>query len=334
MQQARVLMGGDAMVMYKSFRAVANDIAQQRAKDGEGKVGLRLRKWRDFHQNDIKTVSKFYSRFDKGTVGDILIAFAEEAWKRKRSMPMAPGGISSLPELVRSRLYINGFEHQLAHIKRCGELMLMDPEFRERFVFDSEKTLREASLDVEPADARALFVGDVDSICRSSLSEAGHLYLMFCQDSTTYVAPTRSWHASNQVLDKWRQAQIARCDDELGRAGQKLAHIPLAFELSTGCSVGCWFCGLSAGRLSGIFRYTDSNALLWRQCLQRMHVLLGEDTEAPICYYATEPLDNPDLLLFLKDCFLEFHGMPQLTTAVPTRDSEFSKLVQIGRAHV
>lgn len=330
MQQVRALMGGDAMVMYKRFRVVANDITQQRAEDGKGKLGLRLLKWRDFHQDDIKTVSKFYSCFDRGTVGDILIAFTEEAWKRKRSVPMAPGGISGLPGLVRSRLYVNGFEHQIAHIKRCGELMLMDSEFRKRFLFDSGKALREASLDVEPMDARILFGDDVDSICYSSLSEAGKLYLMFRRDSTTYVAPTRSWHASNQVLDRWRQAQIARCDDELGRTGRKLAHLPLAFELSTGCSVGCWFCGLSAGRLSGIFRYTDSNALLWRQCLQHMHVFLGADAEAPICYYATEPLDNPDLPLFLRDCFLEFHGVPQLTTAVPTRDSEFSKLVLRG----
>lgn len=244
--------------------------------------------------------------------------------------PAAADCVSSLPGLVHSRLYVNGFERQLAHIKRCGELMRMDSEFRARFAFDSEKALREASLDVKPADAHILFAGDIDSIHRSSLSEVGHLYLMFHRDSTAYVAPTRSWHASNRVLDRWRQAQIARCDDELGRAGRKLAHLPLAFELSTGCSVGCWFCGLSAGRLSGIFRYTDSNALLWRQCLQHMHMFLGADTEAPICYYATEPLDNPDLPLFLRDCFLEFHGVPQLTTAVPTRDSEFSKLVLRG----
>lgn len=91
--------------------------------------------------------------------------------------------------------------------------------------------------------------------------------------------------------------------------------------------MGCWFCGLSASDLSGVFRYTNSNALLWKRCLQRMHIFLGEDAEAPICYYATEPLDNPDLLLFMKDCFFEFHGVPQITTAASTRNPKFSKLI-------
>lgn len=240
---------------------------------------------------------------------------------------MTYDSISSLHELVCSRLYITGYEHQLSHIKRCGELMLMDPKFKERFVSDSERALREASLDVNPVEARSIFIDGVKSMGCSSLSEVGRLYLMFCQDSSTYVPATRSWHSRNRILDSWRQAQISRCNVELGRAGQKLAHLPLAFELSTGCSVGCWFCGLSVDRLSGVFRYTDINAVLWKQCLRYMHMFLGEDAEAPICYYATESLDNHDLSLFLRDCFLEFQGVPQFTTAVPTRDPECSKLV-------
>lgn len=240
---------------------------------------------------------------------------------------MTYDGISTLHELVCSRLYISGYEHQLSHIKRCGELILMDPKFKERFVLNSKRALIEASLDVDPADVRSIFIDGVKSIDCSSLSEVGRLYLMFCQDSSTYVPATRSWHSRNRILDNWRQAQISRCNVELGRAGQKLAHLPLAFELSTGCSVGCWFCGLSADRLTGVFRYTDINAVLWKQCLQHMHMFLGEDAEAPICYYATEPLDNHDLSLFLRDCFLEFQGVPQFTTAVPSRDPECTKLV-------
>ena len=247
--------------------------------------------------------------------------------KKKTGEYCQRDSISSLHELVCSRLDRAGFKRNLSHIKRCGDLILMDPDFRERFVSDSEMTLKEASLDVNPMDARVLFIGDVDSECHSRLSETGYLYSIYCRDSAAYVAPTRSWHTRNRVLDSWRQMQIARCDNELGKAGRKLAHLPLAFELSTGCSVGCWFCGLNANKLSGVFHYTDRNALLWKQCLSCMHMLLGEDVEAPICYYATEPLDNPDLPLFIKDCFCEFHGIPQLTTAVPTRNLRYTKFV-------
>lgn len=240
---------------------------------------------------------------------------------------MISKGISNLHELVCSRLYITGYERQISHIKRCGELILMNDQFKERFTSDSEKALKEVSLDIDPVDARAIFLDNLKTIDDSSLSTAGRLYRKFCQDSRTYVPQTRSWHSRNQILDNWRQKQIARCNIELGKVGRKLAHLPLAFELSTGCSVGCWFCGLGSDKLSGVFRYTNVNAILWKKCLHCMHMFLGEDVEAPICYYATEPLDNQDLLLFLKDCFYEFKGVPQLTTAVATRDFERSKFI-------
>lgn len=119
---------------------------------------------------------------------------------------MTYDGVSSLHELVCSRLYITEYEHQLSNIKRCGELILMDPQFKKRFVSDSERAIREASLDVDPADARSIFIDEIKSIDNSSLSEAGRLYLMFCRDSSTYVPTTRGWHSRNRILDSWRQA--------------------------------------------------------------------------------------------------------------------------------
>lgn len=235
--------------------------------------------------------------------------------------------INNLHKLVLSRLYINGFERQLAQIKRCGELLSFDSEFRKRFVSDSDSAIREVALDVEPKDILNLFVNNFRTICRSDLSEAGNLYYSFCKDSMAYIPSSRNWCSKNPQLNDWRLAQISRCNCELGSVGHKLAHLPIAFELSSGCSVGCWFCGLSAGRITGIFRYTDSNTALWKQCLRYIHMFLGEDVEAPICYYATEPLDNPDLPQFMRDYFLEFNAIPQLTTAVPTRNSDFTKHV-------
>ena len=55
-----------------------------------------------------------------------------------------------------------------------------------------------------------------------------------------------------------------------------MTQFPLAFELSEGCSVGCPFCGFAVKGLRGIFRYTDENALLWRETLRRLHALIGD----------------------------------------------------------
>ncbi|MCL2001643.1 MAG: radical SAM family RiPP maturation amino acid epimerase, partial [Planctomycetes bacterium] len=124
-------------------------------------------------------------------------------------------------------------------------------------------------------------------------------------------------------LRAWRERQINRCLLELGNdQNQKITHIPAAFELTRGCSVNCWFCAFEAGPLSGIFRHTPQNAALWRDVQQVMGEVLGPMSAGRgSCYWATEPLDNPDLEAFLQD-FYGMHGQyPQITTAVPVRDA-------------
>ncbi len=101
-----------------------------------------------------------------------------------------------------------------------------------------------------------------------------------------------------------------------------MGHYPAAYELSLGCSAGCPFCGVSAGPLRGLFRYTQENAALWRGILARLHALWGIAAGAGPCYYANEPLDNPDYELFLEDYYREFGLFPQTTTAAAARDTE------------
>ena len=123
-------------------------------------------------------------------------------------------------------------------------------------------------------------------------------------------------------LRAWRARQDRRCRRQIGTSQFSMTQFPLAFELSEGCSVGCPFCGFAAKGLRGIFRYTDENAVLWRETLSRMHALIGDAAGYGLCYYANEPLDNPDYERFLDDWRLEFGVMPQTTTAVSTRDIE------------
>jgi radical SAM family RiPP maturation amino acid epimerase len=104
-------------------------------------------------------------------------------------------------------------------------------------------------------------------------------------------------------------------------------HTLFAFELTKGCSVGCWFCGFSAEKLQGVFPYTPQNASLWRDLLQTGVDLFGPAMQCGACYWATEPADNPDYLRFVGD-FRKITGvMPQTTTAVPLRDVAWTREV-------
>jgi len=62
----------------------------------------------------------------------------------------------------------------------------------------------------------------------------------------------------------WRERQMRRCDDVLGTSAESITHPVIAFELSEGCTGGCWFCGLSAGQFKGYFEYSKEHAHLWR----------------------------------------------------------------------
>lgn len=136
-------------------------------------------------------------------------------------------------------------------------------------------------------------------------------------------------------FNKWRQCQINRCDWQLGPAkNETIIHMPLCFELSLGCSLGCRFCGLSAPKLSNIFPYTPKNQLLWREILDVCRTIIGESASFASLYWATEPFDNPDYEGFC----LDFHNMldvfPQTTTALALADIERTKhFLQLSEMH-
>ena len=115
----------------------------------------------------------------------------------------------------------------------------------------------------------------------------------------------------------WRNRQINRCRLSLtGPNAAYIPHVPYAIELSKGCSIGCWFCGVDAPRLDGHFRHTSDNRDLFLGVLERLRDLLG-----PTCgswgflYWATDPLDNPDYELFCEDFRTIFGRFPVMTTA-------------------
>jgi len=94
----------------------------------------------------------------------------------------------------------------------------------------------------------------------------------------------------------------------------------VAFELSDGCSGNCPFCCFAAKPLESVFEYTGENAKQWREILSATKDVIGDSLASGVCYFATEPFDNPDYERFISD-FHDISGVfPQTTTAAALRD--------------
>lgn len=133
-------------------------------------------------------------------------------------------------------------------------------------------------------------------------------------------------------FNTWRQCQINRCDWQLGPAkNETIIHMPLCFELSHGCSVGCRFCGLSAPKLNGVFSHTPENSRLWQEILVVCRDILGYSASCASLYWATEPFDNPDYERFCIDFHSILGAFPQTTTALALTDINRTKnLLQLS----
>ncbi len=149
------------------------------------------------------------------------------------------------------------------------------------------------------------------------------------------IAGVRAYMSKKCSLDKiadprfklWFQRQDARnkFQSSIIRHMEGLYYIPVAFELTDGCSVGCDFCCLAAKSLRSIYRYTPEHGREWQQILSATREILGDFAGAGICYFATEPFDNPDYEKFLGD-FRDLLGyVPQTTTAAADRDTARTK---------
>lgn len=221
-------------------------------------------------------------------------------------------------------------EEDVANTKRFCEWLVMVPGFREEFENDPEGTVEKHGIHVnaremfylyDPEKAKSMFGEDApypDSVLN---------YQQFVRNKLYYrdELQKKGCVPADKTFAKWRERQINRCWGEFGGVNACIIHTPLAYELALGCSVGCEFCGLNAGKLQKLFRYTPENAELWREVLKVNHEIIGEGGADAPCYYATEPLDNPDYELLLQD-FFEINGqVPQITTAAALRSVDRMK---------
>jgi len=222
-------------------------------------------------------------------------------------------------------------------IKRIADLMTCIPGAIEEFEEDTAAFLQNHNLgDLDPEEMRLIFLSEKNDEKKKmftsenmldQMSESMFRYAQFVQNKLAFrdFLRDKGCVPSNKKAKTWRERNNKRCDSALGGVNISFIHAILTIELADGCSVGCDFCGLGAGKLKSIYRYTDENAKLFKGVLKVLHEELGDAAAFGMMYFATEPLDNPDYELFEKDYYEEFHMIPQITTAVFDRDVERSR---------
>lgn len=214
---------------------------------------------------------------------------------------------------------------EAAHLKRYMDLVRCDSAFRERAGAEPDLAAAEAGLTIRPGDARAIAAHPFAGPSEPLRAEPGSLLDDYLKEKREYRAEirTEAGKLRHEGFASWHGRQVRRCDLELGkRVNAELMHLPAAFELSSGCSVGCPFCGLSAGQLKRVSRGDPETLKLFSELVRGLLELLGDGVRETILYYATEPLDTPDYPLFAA-AFREICGRtPVVTTAVPLRNPE------------
>jgi radical SAM family RiPP maturation amino acid epimerase len=218
----------------------------------------------------------------------------------------------------------------VAGMKRFLERWTMDPSFQEEVDADPEAAAASLGLSLTRDEVIPL----IDNEAATRLTEALHegrveecplsvrRYRAYYREKRIHRRSIRAEATpSDARLAAWRRRQISRCVGELGVAkADALVHAPAAFELSKGCTVGCWFCGVAAPRYDTSFEYNDENSALWRGTLASVHEVMGACARQGFLYWATDPLDNPDYERFLVDFHEVLGRCPQTTTAQAWKD--------------
>ena len=221
--------------------------------------------------------------------------------------------------------------HELGHAKRVLELCTMEPGFQEKFTADPEGAFREYHIDADPTSMKILAIKEEAEKVRQTpfeeLPRTVRRYRAFMNEKFAGrdAMAKKECVPSHPAFKAWRGRQVSRCWAELGVRNSAIVHAPIMYELNLGCSVGCPFCGVAAGKLQKVFRYTEENAALWKDVLGITKEIVGSAGGSGICYYATEPLDNPEYEEFTYDYFDVFGIMPQITTATATRNIQRTK---------
>ncbi|MBB4188986.1 radical SAM family RiPP maturation amino acid epimerase [Sinorhizobium terangae] len=225
---------------------------------------------------------------------------------------------------------------KFSHVKRFMERLAGDMKFRfalSENVDAPRAVTQRYGIEVDPMEVLPLWHGDYLKYrfkAESAPWPPAMMWDEYMGEMLRYRDILREQGEMSMINPRfhaWRDRQIRRCADELGGSAHSITHPVIAFELSDGCTVGCWFCGLSADRFQGYYDYSKEHAELWRGVVGVASEVFGSAAGTGFCYWATDPMDNPHYDRFLLDYYQITGALPQTTTAAPLKDEALTRRV-------
>lgn len=224
--------------------------------------------------------------------------------------------------------------HTIGQIGIVLDVLEADPSFIERLAVDPTFALAEYHVMLPPDELFWLWEKGHPS--RNSRTAALYRYFLNRYQPATSRKELLC-HPQDERFYAWWTARLEEVATMLPETRDKEAFLLersyiIAFELSKGCSGNCWYCGVSAQKLEGMLDYTPKNRALWRDVLKSVRESLG--SVAGVCYFATDPLDNPHYPAFCLDYWDIMGYYPQMTTALALNyPDRASRVLQESREH-
>jgi len=254
---------------------------------------------------------------------------------------VAYDGIHGFPEHERQAGFVplltglegvdSGYLDDVAAVKRALEQWNLHAALRATWPDDPAGALTRFQIPLPVETLTPLFDAEQGDHLRQAVMNGEDLvelpralrrYLAFMRELLRWRDHYRqACEPSQPLMRAWWHRQLARVRAQLGpNKANAIVHAPVAFELSSGCSVGCWFCALSAPQLQTVWPYTPAHRQQWQAILRVTQEVIGPAAAQGFCYWATEPFDNPDYERFLLDFHAVLGRFPMTTTALPMRD--------------
>jgi radical SAM family RiPP maturation amino acid epimerase len=231
----------------------------------------------------------------------------------------------------------------VAQVKRFVERWVADAKFRAALAEAPDQAVAQWGLDVSPEDLRYLWDEDYRrTVLAQGAARAVATATPACMALFGWVKATHRSRArmiedcqpADPVIRQWRERQMARAQTTFRKEYNEITpHIAFTIELSRGCSVGCWFCGVTAPALSDVFERTPQNIALFRGVIEALQQRFGSKAARwGFLYWASDPFDNRDYEAFALDFKEAIGGFPITTTALGLRDLERTKhFLQIAK---
>ena len=221
--------------------------------------------------------------------------------------------------------YRSDYARDVGEVKRFLERWSADDAFRAVAERDPVGAARSLGLSIDAIGLRPLWDREV-----AYATPADQLPLSFYRYRAFFVEKVRMRDEMRATTDsadpryaRWRERQMRRAGSQLeGGQNDQIIHAPFCIELTQGCSVGCWFCGISAPKLGDLFLHTPENQALYIGVVDTLKEIFQAGAGKGFNYWATDPIDNPDYEKFMVDFHDRTGVFPQTTTALALKDVE------------